>query len=252
MKHIERLGWKNLDSQEMCQSYMPLLKGVAQAGLSVPKSVLKATLKEANLSLSPSELDLFVAKVRDAISWSKEKIRNSGSGAYLPSQVKVLAKLWGKGKVMKKKVGGRPPGDEKKKKPSGSVEAPDEKPNVRELFGLAPKTKPVQVDVSSSADDDGDDDEDPAAQPSASSSSLPAVDPGSWIGAQITTHQQFGAPFLSFYPKQHTPNPLAVLLSSNSILKSSITHLVKHSLKGSFIQCSLLRFFIFFAQVHLL
>ena len=102
-KSIERMQWKNNDAQEFCQGCLPLLKGLSKTSPNPPKSQLRKALQAAKLSISSSEAELLIEKIRSSMKWARAKLRNSGSGAFLPAEVKTLGKLWARVKVPSKK-----------------------------------------------------------------------------------------------------------------------------------------------------
>ena len=96
-RSLERLGWKNLDSQQFSQAQLPLLKSLAREG-GLTKSSLKAGVAQAKLSMSSAEQDLLVEKIKNCFSWCRKRLRDAGSGVNLPSSVKAVARLLCKGK----------------------------------------------------------------------------------------------------------------------------------------------------------
>ena len=172
-KPIERVGWKNNDAQEFCQFGMGLLKSIARAGfLNAPKSELKQAIGSAKLTLSSSEAELLVEKIRSSLKWVREKRRNAGSGAFLPPEVKALGKLFVKNPNLSRSKAQKNIGqDDNQKKETKEVE-----PGLRDLFGLPEKSPALEDDEEILVSSDSDSII-PAALPSSSSAS--AVDPGS-------------------------------------------------------------------------
>ena len=207
-KVIERLGWKNMDSQEFAQAHLSLLKGLAKTGGSLAKSALRKGIQGARFTLTAPEADLLVEKLHGTLSWCRRRLRDAGSGVYLPGEIKTIARAWGKlsstSKTSKKATKKDP---EKAASPDPDVH---EVKDIRSVFGLPPKGAKEVVSIPDSDDDDDDDETDfhgggggPKTQPTSSSSpllhltsgqssgSLPSasatsnltVDPGSWVAA---------------------------------------------------------------------
>ena len=156
-------------------------KEFCQGCLSLPKSKLRQAITAAKLSISSSKAELLIEKNRKSMRWARAKLRNSGSGVFLPAEVKTLGKLWARAKVPSTKT----PKEKALKEPKGKVmesdaEKQDNEASVRELFGLPEQpTQKAAVDdeimVSSSSDE---------APPMSLPASSSAVDPGSCVGAK--------------------------------------------------------------------
>ena len=198
-KVIERLGWKNMDSQEFAQAHLPLLKALAKIGGSLAKSALRKGVQGARFTLTYPEADLLVEKLHGTFRWCRRRLRDAGSGVYLPGEIKAIARAWGK-VTSKSKTSQKP-----------TKQDPDvaDVKNIRSLFGLPPKKAKEVVSIPDSDDDDDEEEIDddvgggdgPKKQPTSSSSSLVhltsgqssgslpsasasscmAVDPGSWV-----------------------------------------------------------------------
>ena len=206
-KAIERMSWKNQDYEQFTEAQLPLLRSLAAVRLHLPKSKLRKALHPAKLALSPAEGQLLLEKIKGSISYAKRRLRDCGSGRFLPLPVAALLRVWTKptktklGKVSGKKaileksaptnikgavdkkafVEKSAPtnnkgevGDDKMVKDVETVEkcAVDaEKPtptNIREIFGLGAKPPAPCVDLSACSS--------PEAEPigAASTASAPA------------------------------------------------------------------------------
>ena len=135
-KVIERLSWKNLDTQQFAQAQLPLLKGLAQASVSLPKSLLRTSIQHAKLTLSPSECELLLEKIKNTFQWCRKRLRDAGSGVHLPMEVRAVGRLWSKGKLGSKKKSQKAP-----KKKALSVEKKDLKEKAISVENEDPKTK---------------------------------------------------------------------------------------------------------------
>ena len=89
---IERLGWKNMGPEQFTESYLMLLKGLCRICQRPKNSSLREILAASKLAVSAAERELFVSKITTAISYSKRKGRDAGSGKFLPSPVASLLK----------------------------------------------------------------------------------------------------------------------------------------------------------------
>ena len=151
-KAIERLGWKHLDSEQFSSFFLKMLKSLAQLTPRVTKGILKKNLSAAKLNISEAEAAHLADKVKNAYTYVREKIRNSGSGRYLPMPCRALLNIWckqGHGKRAAKK--------KEKLEAMGAGKADDDEmptqkkaQNIRETLGLGPKKKAPLVHIHSS------------------------------------------------------------------------------------------------------
>ena len=174
-KLVERMAWKNMDVEQCSQLMLPLFKSLAKIAVYVKKSDLRCALKSAKLSLTNSEGELLLEKIKTTFTWVRRRLRDAGSGVYLPAEVKAIARVWGKGKGAKagKKGSVEEEGQKSEKENASTTSGID----MREVFGLSPKREVESkvVEVNSS---DSESSVDVPAAPS--SSSTPAIVPGSW------------------------------------------------------------------------
>ena len=112
---IERMAWRNLDFEQFAESHLDFMKDLCRASPQVRKSELRATMASAKLALTPAECALFVDKVKGSISYCRTRLRNKGSGKFLPPACRALARVWARvaPKGSKKKLAAQ--GPEKKK-----------------------------------------------------------------------------------------------------------------------------------------
>ena len=173
-KPIERLGWKNQDSEQFCEKQLQLLKSLAKATTKLTKSFMRMTLLAAKLGISNAEADLFVEKIKGAVQYIRRRIRDSGSGKFLPAACQALLKIWSRQFT---KVG-----KSKKKAVKDMKLETEEKPqSLRDIFGLGKKQKPTCLDLVSPTpksedhcnDDDDDDDDIENISDATSSTSAP-------------------------------------------------------------------------------
>ena len=166
---LERLGWKNMDPEEFGLAFINLMKELGKVATQVTKVSLRIALRASRLALTAAEGDLLSSKIRSTQTWVRKKLRDAGSGKFLPRQVVAIAKVWrGPGKERKNKK------EKKKKKDSEdeSVPAMPSPKKIRSLFGL-PEKKVTEVEV---LDSDSEEAHENGAGPTSSS----AMPPGSW------------------------------------------------------------------------
>ena len=93
-KCLERMAWKNMDAEEFAEAYIGLLKSLAKASPQVRKSEFRRAVGAARLSLSAAETDLLATKVKGSTSYARKRLRDAGSGKFLPRPVAALLKIW--------------------------------------------------------------------------------------------------------------------------------------------------------------
>ena len=148
------MGWKNLDAEQFAETYLDFLKDLCKA-CTVRKSELRSSLRAAKMGLSPAECDLSANKVHESISYCRRRLRDRGSGIYLPQSCKALLKIWAKVET-----------PTQKEKPAKKAAEPEEEKSIRDVFGLKKKEKDVpMIDV-----DSGDEEEDEPPDPAPGSS----------------------------------------------------------------------------------
>ena len=173
-KTIERLGWKHMDPEEFATCFLQMLKGLGQISDRVRKSELKVIVQDGKFRLSSSEIHLFAEKVASTIKFCKQKLRDSGSGKFLPAPCVALRKIWSRTRIGKTYMKGKAKGQKQQSSPKKK----DEKAiGIRDVFGLPPKRKSelVRLDSTSSSEDFQ-----PATRVSSSSSAPSAPSSGSW------------------------------------------------------------------------
>ena len=185
---IERLNWKNLDAELFAETHLELLKGLLTISPQVNKSDLRMCLSAGKFSLTSSEIDLFATKVRDCIKYIRRRLRDMGSGKFLPQSCRAVLKVWTK-QMPKHKPKASAKGLSKAKSSSdGDAAGPQ---GIRDVFGLEAKEKKKdekelqEISISSSGDDDDAEDADCDAGAATSSSCALQKSTGSpWGGIQ--------------------------------------------------------------------
>ena len=102
-KKLERMGWKNMDAEEFCDGFLPLLKSLARITYNLPQTTLDKVVASSKLRLTSAEEHLLATKIRDAVKYAKKKLRDAGSGKFLPLPIKALLRIWSQGSKGKKK-----------------------------------------------------------------------------------------------------------------------------------------------------
>ena len=155
-KGLERLGWKHNDAQEFLDAQLGLLKSLVRVSLSLPKSRLKMLINGAKLSLESQEVVLLIEKIRGALSYAMERLRNAGSGKFLPASVLSLSKCWQNSmkalRESRKEKKTKKKGSQATETSQGASPKQKEKKNIRKLFGLSPKAKAIEVLSSSDSE----------------------------------------------------------------------------------------------------
>ena len=167
-KQLERMGWQNMSPQEFSDTHLGILKGLARVLVSIPKSQLRYCIKESNLTLEVQERELLVEKIRSAMSWCKDKLRNAGSGKFLPGPCKALSRAL---KPAKRKA---PPKDKDEQQVVDIKEKPTPA-QIRQSFGLADKKNTTTLDISSTSSESDYDFSCAEAQQTSNSSALAAA-----------------------------------------------------------------------------
>ena len=93
-KSLERMSWRNMDPEEFAEGFLPFLKSLGKVSPRLRKSELLRAFLAAKLSLSAAESHLLCSKVTGSISYAKKRLRDAGSGRFLPSPVQALLKIW--------------------------------------------------------------------------------------------------------------------------------------------------------------
>ena len=144
-KAIQRLGWKNMDSEEFSETYLAFLKDLGNVTKALRKSDLMKALSTTKLTITMAEAELLARKVKDAISYCRRRIRDSGSGKRLPRPVLAMIKIWSR--TSQKKVSRV---NEKPMEPAKMEKEPPkklEKQSLRDIFGLGKAQKAPCVDL---------------------------------------------------------------------------------------------------------
>ena len=170
-KTIERLGWKHMDAEEFGQYFINLLKGLGKISDRLRKSEVKVILAEGKFKLSPSEIHLFADKVASTVRYCKQRLRDCGSGRFLPQPCLALGKIWSRTKTGQKFMKAKAKAQKKQSNTPEKKQVPTETP-IREVFGLPPKKKAELVHVASS---ESSDEALPPPEVSSSSSSAPSA-----------------------------------------------------------------------------
>ena len=189
-KPLERMGWKNMDMSQFSQTFLPLLKSMAKVSCLMTKSKMRASLRLAKLQMTPCEEDLLLEKLKNTFTWIRRRLRDAGSGAHLPAEVRAIGRIWGKAKAGKerKKV------EKQRKKEEPSEEDEEQPTDIRQIFGLSPKKKKVAaVEVLDS-------DSESIPDAGAASSSTPANAVGSAWGPK--NHDKLGNEKLPSLPRK--------------------------------------------------
>ena len=158
-KALERMTWKSMDLLEFAESYSNLFKSLGKYTVRLNKVSFGTAVRLCKTQLSPSEIDTLTHKVLATITHIKQRLRDAGSGKFLPPVVVAMEKVWRKHESRPKKVkhvakGAKEEAKEKKKGEDGirSVGAKEEKKgedDIRSVFGLPQK----QIEVVSSDQD---------------------------------------------------------------------------------------------------
>ena len=146
-KAIERLSWKTQDVQECLEGHMPLFRALASHTIKLNRVEVRKACANAHLALSPSEIYTFSEKLVSVVKWVKTRLRDRGSGKYLPQCVINIEKIWRQQhrkateEEKEKKSGGKKEAKEAKEAKVGSASSLDDKPaaGIRAVFGLGAK-----------------------------------------------------------------------------------------------------------------
>ena len=82
-----------MNSEEFVESNIGLLKQIGRHTLRLNKSSVRKSLARGHLQLSVAEIDFFADKLTNAISYVKRRLRDQGSGKYLPGPCRSLLKV---------------------------------------------------------------------------------------------------------------------------------------------------------------
>ena len=93
-KPLERLGWRNNDCEQFANNQLPLLKSLSKASCSFKKTELRVAVQAAKLSISAAEGELLVGKIKDTVMYVRRRLRDMGSGKFLPYPCQALLKIW--------------------------------------------------------------------------------------------------------------------------------------------------------------
>ena len=184
-KMLERMSWRNMDYEEYAEAFLPFLKGLGKVSCNLTKAQISRALTVSKLALSSAETALLTEKTRGCISYIKKKIRDSGSGKFLPRACQALIRTWSKYAEQIKEF------EEKKKKRDLEKLSRSEKEkdvekkqdeqkdlkstSIRDVLGLSVKKEVVCTKVDLVGDDDDDEvDWFPPSTSSASASSSSA------------------------------------------------------------------------------
>ena len=169
---LERQAWTNMNPEEFSESFLGLMKDLANATYKLRKSDCLRALRVSKLSLTPAELDLLAEKIKNTVRYARKRLRDCGSGKRLPMPVQALLKIWAK-KPKKERVKaldkeGRQEALDKEGReealakegreealakespklqqgPSESEGGSMEKKNIRDVFGLPKKQTPAEI-----------------------------------------------------------------------------------------------------------
>ena len=99
---LERMTWKHMDPEELAGAFLGLMKSLAKVSYELPKASLRAAVKATRMAMTPAEQELLALKLRSSFTWVRKRLRDAGSGKFLPSQVVAIARVWkGTGKEKK-------------------------------------------------------------------------------------------------------------------------------------------------------
>ena len=93
-KDIERMSWRHMDCEQFSASFLPLLKSLAKLSTRIRKSETRRAVATAKLNLTGPEAEELTNKVSGSISYAKRKLRDAGSGKFLPPAVQALLRIW--------------------------------------------------------------------------------------------------------------------------------------------------------------
>ena len=85
---IERCGWKNMDPEQFSEH--------TGRSTRISRSDLETAIQNQKMQLTAPEVALFVEKVANSFSYTKRKLRDAGSGRFLPPSVVALQRCWKK------------------------------------------------------------------------------------------------------------------------------------------------------------
>ena len=148
-KAIERLSWKSQDFEECLEGYMPMFKALCRHSIKFNRTMLRRGCANAHLGLTPNEVDTFSEKVVAVIKYVKRRLRDRGSGKFLPGCVIAIEKIWKQHHQCSKEKG------KEKRKSGGSKEArldrslldPKAAGGIRAVFGLGSKTADASIPI---------------------------------------------------------------------------------------------------------
>ena len=161
-KSLERLAWKGMDPMEFTEAFLPLLKSIAAHSVRIKKVDFGSAVRKCKTSLTSAEIDLLTEKVSTSIYSVKKRLRDAGSGAFLPAAVISMRKAWKKHetkpKAKKEIVKEDKPSDTNlpQTKDVEDIEQDMDKAptdDIRNIFGLPQKAIMDKIDLLSSSSD---------------------------------------------------------------------------------------------------
>ena len=163
-KTFERMSWKAMDPLEFAEAHLEFMKSLAKYSVRINKHEFGSAVRKSKIKLTSSEVALLSEKVASCIHWLKQKLRDAGSGKFLPAPCLAIQKAWRRHeKPAKPRRNERMPkkhenpkkdeeADEKEaKKKANEDDKPKQDMDIRMVFGLPPK-EIVKLDLSSDQD----------------------------------------------------------------------------------------------------
>ena len=142
-KLVERLAWKSMSPLEFGESMLEMMKSLAKQSVRLNFQEFRSALSKTKVAITCDEADLLIEKVKVCIKVVKQRLRDCGSGKFLPPIAVALNRIWKKHeKPIKKK---------KKKEEAGQS---SKGVCIRDVFGLPPKQEPEHISLLSTESED--------------------------------------------------------------------------------------------------
>ena len=82
-----------MNAEEFVDTYIGMLKLIGKHTLKLNKSDVRKALARGHIALTPADMDHYSQKLCHSISYVKRRLRQQGSGKYLPSGCRALLKV---------------------------------------------------------------------------------------------------------------------------------------------------------------
>ena len=83
-----------MDFDEFSEGYLKLLQDLARVTVRCNKKELRKGMANSHVSLTAGEMALLADKIVGTINYLKTKLRDAGSGKFLPFPATSLLKIW--------------------------------------------------------------------------------------------------------------------------------------------------------------